>query len=192
VGLHGFARGGLIVDGGRASADDVPPLVARHDFPEEWSILLVRPPAAPAGRHGGGEIAAFAELPPMPERTSERLCRLVLLDLLSAVATRDLDAFGGAVSEIQREVGAAFAPAQGGVYASPQSEALVADMEGLGLVGAGQSSWGPSLYAFGTLDEEARRDVAARIRGRHGLEPSAVIWTRARNVGAELGPVPRD
>ncbi|WP_337175238.1 beta-ribofuranosylaminobenzene 5'-phosphate synthase family protein [Paludisphaera sp.] len=186
VGLHGFARGGLIVDGGRAGADDAPPLVARHGFPAEWSVLVVRPPAAPAGRHGGEEVAAFAELPPMPERTSERLCRLVLMDLLSAVATRDLPSFGAAVSEIQRVVGSAFAPAQGGVYSSPQSEAIVADMGRLGLVGAGQSSWGPSLYAFGTLDGDARRDVAARLLDRHGLTPSAVHWTRARNVGAEM------
>ncbi|OJW23749.1 MAG: beta-RFAP synthase [Planctomycetales bacterium 71-10] len=191
VGLHGFVHGGLIVDGGHASADDVPPLVARLEFPEDWSVLVVRPPAAPAGRHGGDEVAAFADLPPMPERTSERLCRLVLLDLLSAAATRDLDAFGAALAEIQGAVGSAFAPAQGGVYSSPQSEAIVADLGRLGLVGAGQSSWGPSLYAFGTPDEGARRDVAARLRDRHGLGPSAVLWTRARRLGAELTGEPR-
>ncbi len=188
VGLHGFVRGGLIVDGGHASADDVPPLIARLDFPKEWSVLIVRPPAAPAGRHGGEEVAAFGELPPMPERTSERLCRLVLLDLLPAVATRDLAAFGAAVSEIQRAVGSAFAPAQGGVYASAQSEAIVADMERLGLVGAGQSSWGPSLYAFGTLDFEERRHLAARLRDRFGLDRSAAFWAFARNVGANAAP----
>lgn len=186
VGLHGFLRGGLIVDGGHASTDDVPPLVARLEFPEDWSVLVVRPPAAPAGRHGGDEVAAFADLPPMPERTSERLCRLVLLDLLSAAATRDLDAFGAALAEIQRAVGSAFAPAQGGVYSSPQSEAIVADLGRLGLVGAGQSSWGPSLYAFGTPDESERRAISARLRDRHGLAPSAVMWTRARPLGADL------
>lgn len=190
VGLHGFFRGGLIVDGGHAGDDDVPPLVARHEFPEEWSILVVRPPSSPVGRHGGDEIAAFGELPPMPARTSERLCRLVLLDLLSAVATRDLPAFGAAVSEIQREVGSAFAPAQGGVYSGPGSEAIIADMAELGLTGAGQSSWGPSLYAFGILDDDERRNVAARLRERRGLDPSALFWTRARNVGAELAPAP--
>ncbi len=188
VGLHGFLRGGLIVDGGHARPDDIPPMVSRLSFPAEWSILIVRPTAAPVGRHGREEVAAFTGLPPMPERTSERLCRLVLLDLLSAVADRELNAFGAALSEIQREVGSAFAPAQGGVYASPQSEAIVADLGRLGLVGAGQSSWGPSLYAFGSLDDEARRDLARRIQDRHDLPPAAVAWTRARDRGADLEP----
>lgn len=190
VGLHGFLHGGLIVDGGHARSDDVPPMVSRLEFPDDWSVLIVRPPAAPVGRHGGDEVAAFADLPPMPERTSGRLCRLVLLDLLSAAASRDLASFGATLSEIQREVGSAFAPAQGGVYASRQSEAIVADLGRLGLVGAGQSSWGPSLYAFGSLDDEARRDVAAQLRDRHDLAPDAVRWTRARNRGAELTPGP--
>ena len=118
VGLHGFLHGGLLVDGGHRAATDIPPLVARMDFPPDWSILIIQPPG-PKGRHGHDEIAAFAELPPFPERVTERLCRLVLLDILSAVAERDLTAFGAALSELQHHVGTAFAPAQGGVYASP-------------------------------------------------------------------------
>lgn len=182
VGLHGFVHGGLIVDAGHASADDLPPLVSRLEFPADWSVLIVRPPAPP-GRHGGDEITAFADLPPVPETVSGRLCRLVLLDLLGAVATRDLPAFGEALAAVQREVGAAFAPAQGGgVYASPESEALVAELGRLGLFGAGQSSWGPSLYAFGILADDEKQAIAARL----GLPRGAVFWTHARNHGAIL------
>ncbi|WP_165069245.1 beta-ribofuranosylaminobenzene 5'-phosphate synthase family protein [Paludisphaera rhizosphaerae] len=182
VGLHGFVHGGLIVDAGHAAPDDLPPMVSRLEFPAEWSILIVRPPAPP-GRHGGDEVAAFADLPPVPEAVSGRLCRLVLLDLLGAVAARDLPAFGEALTAIQREVGAAFAPAQGGgVYASPESEALVAKLGRLGLFGAGQSSWGPSLYAFGILSDAEKQAVAARL----GLPSEALFWTHARNQGAVL------
>ncbi len=185
VGLHGFLHGGLLVDGGHKVPGDVPPLVSRLEFPPDWSILVVRPPAPP-GLHGRDEAAAFAELPPVPERTSERLCRLVLLDLLSAVASHDLEAFGAALAELQREVGAAFAPAQGGVYASPGSEALVAEFSRLGLVGAGQSSWGPSLYSFGRIADEEREAIATHLRDRHGLALPDVSWTHARNAGAGL------
>jgi beta-RFAP synthase len=185
VGLHGFLHGGLLVDGGHKVPGDLPPLVSRMAFPPDWSILVVRPPVPP-GRHGRDEAAAFAELPPVSERTSERLCRLVLLDLLSAVASRDLEAFGAALAELQREVGAAFAPAQGGVYASPQSEALVAEFARLGLVGGGQSSWGPSLYAFGRVSDDEREAITAHLQARHALAPADVSWTRARDVGAKL------
>ena len=35
IGLHGFAHGGLIVDGGRRSDDALPPLIARLDRPPQ-------------------------------------------------------------------------------------------------------------------------------------------------------------
>jgi len=185
VGLHGFLHGGLVVDGGHKVADDVPPLVSHMTFPPEWSVLIVRPPG-PKGRHGAAEVAAFAELPPCPDRVTERLCRLVLLDLLSAVAERDLAAFGAAVSELQHRVGTAFASAQGGVYATPESETLVEDFGRLGLVGGGQSSWGPSLYAFGAIPAEERSAVAEWLVDRRGLDRSDIVWTRARNQGASI------
>ena len=177
-----------MVDGGHKVADDVPPLVSHMTFPPEWSILIVRPPG-PKGRHGAAEAAAFAELPPCPERVTERLCRLVLLDLLSAVAERDLAAFGAAVGELQHRVGTAFASAQGGVYATPESATLVDDFARHGLVGGGQSSWGPSLYAFGDLSAEDRQAVADWLVDRRGLDRSAVLWTRAQNQGAAITPL---
>lgn len=187
IGLHGFQRGGLLVDGGHRAAGDVPPLVARMDFPSDWSILILRPSGA-KGRHGLDESTAFAKLPPFPDRVTERLCRLVLLDILSAVAERDLSTFGAALAELQRRVGEAFATAQGGVFASPEAEALIVEMGRLGLVGAGQSSWGPSLYAFGNVSDEQRRAIADRLQKDRGLQAREILWTRARNQGASIRP----
>jgi beta-ribofuranosylaminobenzene 5'-phosphate synthase len=185
IGLHGFRHGGLIVDGGRREEDHPPPLVAHVPFPEDWSILIVQPPG-PRGRHGPDELQAFSDLPPLPDRVTERLCRLVLLGILPAVVERDLPAFGQAVIELQHHVGSAFAPLQGGLYASPESESLIAELTRLGLVGAGQSSWGPTIYAFGAISEPDRRSLASRMLDRWGLPPSAVLWTRAANHGAVL------
>ncbi len=185
IGLHGFFRGGLIVDGGRRNEVHPPPLVAWLPFPEDWSILIIQPPG-PRGRHGPDELQAFNDLPPPPDRVTERLCRLVLLGILPAVAERDLSSFGQAVIELQHHVGSAFAPLQGGLYASPDSESLIAELAGLGLMGAGQSSWGPTIYAFGALSEPERRSVASRMLDRWRLPASAVLWTRAANHGAVL------
>ena len=185
IGLHGFRHGGLIVDGGRRDEDHPPALVARLPFPEDWSVLVIQPPG-PRGRHGPDEVRAFSDLPPLPERITERLCRLVLLGILPAVAERDLPAFGEAVIELQHHVGSAFAPFQGGLFASPESESLIVELARLGLVGAGQSSWGPTLYAFGAFSEAERTSVASRILDRWGLPPTAVLWTRAANHGAVL------
>ena len=188
IGLHGFFHGGLLVDGGRRDDVRPPPLVARLPFPKDWSILIVQPPGI-RGRHGPDELQAFATLPPLPDRVTERLCRLVLMGILPAVAEEDLMAFGESLIELQHHVGAAFAPFQEGKYARQDSELLIAELGGLGLVGAGQSSWGPTLYAFGALSEPERAEVSSRIQDRWGFGPSSVFWTRAANRGAVLDPV---
>jgi beta-ribofuranosylaminobenzene 5'-phosphate synthase len=185
IGLHGFLHGGLIVDGGRRDENRPPPLVAHVPFPEDWSVLVLQPPG-PRGRHGPDELRAFSDLPPLSERITERLCRLVLLGILPAVAERDLSAFGQALVELQNHVGSAFSPLQGGLYASPESEALIAELTRLGLVGAGQSSWGPTIYAFGAISESDRINVTSRLFDRWGLPPSAILWTRAANHGSVL------
>jgi beta-RFAP synthase len=185
VGLHGFLRGGLIVDGGRGDQDRPPPLVARMPFPEDWSILTVQLPG-PRGRHGPDEIQAFAQLPPMPDRVTDQLCRLVVLGILPAVAERDLSAFGDALHELQVKVGEAFAPVQGGIYSCSRSESIVDELGRLGLVGAGQTSWGPTLYAFGALSQSEHARVIDRIVDQSCVDPSTVSWTSAANHGALL------
>ncbi|WP_165229934.1 beta-ribofuranosylaminobenzene 5'-phosphate synthase family protein [Aquisphaera insulae] len=187
IGLHGFLHGGLIVDGGRSSNDhaSAPPLLTRLTFPEDWSILLVQP-HGPIGRHGEAERNAFSQLPPTADRLTDHLCRLVLLGILPAVIERDLRAFGSALSELQQAVGRAFATAQGGTFASPQAPAIIEEISRAGLVGAGQTSWGPSLYGFGTIPPQTRDEIRTTLCRKFGLPSTAVIWTAAANHGAEM------
>ena len=185
IGLHGFVQGGLIVDGGRRDEAHPPPMLTRLSFPEDWSVLIVQLAGTP-GRHGSDEIHAFSSLPPVPDTVTERLCRLVLLGILPAVIEHDLPSFGDAVSELQNRVGTAFAPIQGGVYATTQSQAIISEFAQLGLVGAGQSSWGPTLYAFGTLSESDRIAVSARLSEKFSIGPNRLMWTAALNHGALL------
>ncbi len=141
IGLHGFVHGGLIVDGGRRGTEAFPPLITRLEFPSDWRVLVVIPPG-PSGLSGGAETDAFAELPPMSDAVSDRLCRLVLLGLLPAVVEHDLAAFGAALTAIQFHVGRSFAPAQaGGLYGRPDLEPMIDFLRRSGLHGAGQSSW---------------------------------------------------
>jgi beta-ribofuranosylaminobenzene 5'-phosphate synthase len=185
IGLHGFARGGLIVDGGRRSQEGIPPLLARLDFPPDWAVLVVIPSPSP-GLHGDPEARAFRRLPPIPEALTDRLCRLVLLGLLPAVAERDLGPFGTALVEIQQHVGRHFAPAQGGAFARPELEAIVDALRAEGLHGAGQSSWGPTLYAFSDAPADHCAEVLLRLRERFGLGEEAAFWTVANATGCRV------
>ncbi len=183
IGLHGFHQGGLIVDGGRKDESGIPALVARLAFPGEWSILVVQPPGS-HGLHGADERHAFARLPAIAERVTERLSRIVLLDLLPAVVERDLPAFGAALMELQAHVGAAFAPAQGGIYASPRGRAIVEELARSGFVGIGQSSWGPTIYAFSDRSSDELADRPDRLSRRSAIDPACILITQADNQGA--------
>ena len=185
VGLHGFYHGGLIVDGGRKDDGGIPPLLARLQFPDDWSILIVQP-AGTGGLHGLDETQAFANLPPISRATGDSLCRLVLLEILPAVFEHDLKAFGSALGALQERVGAGFAPAQGGIYATPHAAEIVNELKTLGFAGAGQSSWGPTLYAFSEMPRQEIELVAEKLRARFALAASSVFCTRAANEGAVL------
>ncbi len=185
IGIHGFHHGGLIVDGGWKREGEVPPLLARADFPDDWRILIVQPSGV-CGLHGIDESQAFAKLPPISRGTVETLCRLVVLEILPAVIEHDLEAFGAALGELQQRVGAAFAPAQGGIYSTPQAAHIVNALTGLGFVGTGQSSWGPTLYAFSAMPRAEVDRLAERIRADFGLAHASVYCTGAANQGAAI------
>jgi beta-RFAP synthase len=162
VGLWTFALGGLVVEGGvRRGADRPAPLLMRHAVPEDWRIVLVVPKAAP-GLSGVAEARAFDRLEPSGER-SAAIAQLVLTSLLPALVDRDLEEFGGSLTRIQRLVGDAFAPVQGGRF-HPQAGPLVEALLHAGAAGAGQSSWGPAVYGV-TGSEAGGRELVRRMKG---------------------------
>jgi beta-RFAP synthase len=164
VGLWTFALGGLVVEGGRRHGSAEPaPLLVRHAMPDEWRCVLAIPAADP-GLSGSAEVAAFEELRPEPVR-SAAIAQIVLTGLLPALVEHDLAEFGAALTDLQRLVGEAFAPVQGGTF-HPRAAPLVDAMLRLGAAGAGQSSWGPAVYGV-VGSEEQGREIAERIDADH-------------------------
>lgn len=187
IGLHGFGQGGLIVDGGRVRGPAAlpAPLLARLVFPHHWSILVLIPPNL-IGLHGSSEVQAFGQVPPLAASVVDHLCRLVLLDLLPAVIEHNLAEFGAALQEIQSLVGQGFAPAQGGIFARPELADLVEFLRSEGLVGVGQSSWGPTLYGFSAESTSVQAALLGRILHHTGWPPGSAFWTSASQTGARI------
>lgn len=167
IGTWTFAHGGFVLEGGRRpQGTGVAPLLARLPMPATWRSVVAVPDST-RGISGADEAAAFAALPPAPERDVERVAHLVLMALLPSIVDADLPTFGSALSEIQRITGRWFADVQGGAFASGMSEDLVGRMPEWGAVGVGQSSWGPTVY--GIVDGEAAgRALAERVGAAMG------------------------
>ena len=177
-----FMHGGLALDGGRGADDRPAPIIARLPIPEQWHILLVLDPKA-EGVHGACEVAAFKNLPVFPAELAGHLCRLTLMQALPAVAESDLAGFGRAVTEIQKHVGDYFGAVQGGRFASPRVAAVLDALAVNGVEGYGQSSWGPTGFAFAASRAEAERmrGIVASIAAAEGLELQIV---KGRNSGS--------
>ena len=143
------------------------------------------------GVHGAIETGAFRQLPPFPEAEAAHLCRLVLMRILPAAVEGDISTFGQGIGELQRRVGDHFAPFQGGRYASAAVADALVEMEGLGVAGVGQSSWGPT--GFGVVGSEREAQSLIRRLARPGGERGRLrfVIARGRNRGAEVGAAAR-
>jgi beta-RFAP synthase len=186
IGTWIFAGGGLVVEGGRRrGSEECGPLIARLPFPSSWRCVVAVPHASP-GISGAAEAAAFAQLPPPPEREVERIAYLVLLALLPAVAENDIATFGAALSEIQEITGRWFAPAQGGTFAPGPSASLVQGMKEWGAAGVGQSSWGPAVYGI-VEGADAAAELAARTRAALDAQSGGLVLEGPfRSTGARV------
>jgi beta-ribofuranosylaminobenzene 5'-phosphate synthase len=184
VGVALFERGGLAVDAGRGPNTEVPPVVASVNFPKDWRILLILDPRV-EGAHGEEERRAFAGLPPFPANAASEICRCTLMQILPGAAETDLEAFGGGVARIQEILGDHFAPVQGGArFISVPVSRAAARLEALGARGIGQSSWGPTGFAFASDPDHAQFLVRrACAEGELGVE---IRICSARDHGAEI------
>jgi beta-RFAP synthase len=186
IGIHGFARGGFLVDGGKRSEDEIGRLVTRADFPDGWRWLLV----APADKSGTGlsgqeEVQALEQLPRTPLSLTERLCHLTLLEMLPAIGACDCDWFGEALYESGRSVGDYFRPVQGGRYADPRMAELVDWLRGEGVRGVAQTSWGPTIAAC-CHDASRANALKDRILADDRWQGCQAQIVRPLNTGAAI------
>lgn len=147
IGIGTFKHGGFIVDGGRGENTEVPPVISHMSFPDNWRVVLIFDDQT-EGINGVPERRAFNTLPPMNEEMSALLCRLTLMQVLPSIREKNCKRFGDAITQIQNIVGDYFADAQGGRYTSPFLKSILQTMECYGATGMGQSSWGPTGFAF--------------------------------------------
>jgi beta-RFAP synthase len=185
IGIGSFDSGGFLVDGGLAPGAEPAPVIARLAFPPEWRVLLILDPAR-EGLHGSGETAAFGKLPDFAESLAGRLCRVLLLRLLPGLAEHDFAAVSSALGEIQQRLGDYFSVAQNGRYSSPDVAEALAWLHGQGILGIGQSSWGPTGFAL--LESAAHADAVVKALGARFAAPRKLEFRSVggRNRGADI------
>ena len=200
VGVGTFESGGFHLDVGHPTerftterpADGswrVPPTGARHDLPESWRFVVVVPAIEP-GRSGAAEDDGMSAIVERAEPAiAEEISQVLTQRLLPAAAESDLEGFGSAVSEIGRLNGVWYANEQGGTYRPPLGEIVDALGSSPAVAGAGQSSWGPTVYGLTTeTDAEEARAAAGRALDRAGVGGETYVC-RPASEGARIEDV---
>ena len=183
IGVAAYEWGGFIVDGGHkgkteflpSSASgkyDPAPVIVRHDFPD-WTIVLALPNLQ--GASDRREVDIFRQNCPLPLTEIQELCHVILMEMLPAVVESDIESFGRSVDRVQmigfkrREL-----------ELQPFCARLVRFMRENGALGAGMSSFGPTVYGI-TEGTRLLSSVQSYLNETTGGEVRAV---KAQNSGA--------
>jgi beta-ribofuranosylaminobenzene 5'-phosphate synthase len=193
IGVAAVEDGGFIVDGGhrfrRGQHDkqeympsgasvgiDPPPVLARCDFPD-WDVLVV----VPLGKGASGlrEVALFKIVCPIPIEQVRQMCHILLMQMMPAVAEKDLESFGQAMEAFQ-ELG--FKVFELRAQTNLPGDCLTFLRENGGM-GVGMSSWGPAVYAFGE-DLSSLWKQSREWLDSHG--GGVAVLTKANNRGMRI------
>jgi beta-ribofuranosylaminobenzene 5'-phosphate synthase len=198
IGTAAFQTGGFILDGGHpleakdlpdagheTAKQSIPRVTFQHPLPQGWRFVIAIPQTSP-GMSGESEKRAFDALPSTPASLAEKISRLVLIKMLPSLIDQDILNFGAALTEVQRLVGDCFAGVQGGRFANNTSDHIISFFLKQGACGAGQSSWGPAVYALVNGQEEAVRLEGETQKFLQSLNGGTTFAVSADNQGAQI------
>lgn len=192
LGFYSFTNGGLIFDGGFVAGEDhIPPLVFRAEVPLDVVAVVYASPLGLASRVAGlkeREREVLRRMPRMDPGFADRVSRMLLMGVLANAADgRWREAFRW-LGEFNRALGEYWAEKQGSIYCCVEVEKAIAAMIEAGAWGAGQSSWGPTVYAF-TEPSIAEEVLRAAVRLLRSNGPLLAGIARVDNRGAVIrGP----
>jgi len=185
IGIGVFEQGGLVVDGGRGEQTVTPPVISHMDIPEQWRFILVFDQRG-QGLHGEQEINAFKELPVFPHQEAARLCYLLMMQGLPAIAEKNIKLFGDVITQLQQSVGEHFSSVQGGIFTSAEVAEAMQWLEQQGAVAIGQTSWGPT--GFCAVDSVQKADaLVAEMQAKFSkYNHLSFVSASARNSGGDV------
>jgi beta-RFAP synthase len=194
VGTALFERGGFVVEAGLKSQgnkpspqalENLPPVIFRQSFPEDW-FFVIAIPNVEKGLSGQKEVTAFKLLQPMHKEKAALISHLIVMGLLPALKEKDIETFGKALTEIQSIVGDYFASVQGARFSSSPADDCIKHMLKNGAQGAGQSSWGPTVYGLVHGEAEAKKISVSTKSFLQESVGGQVFFTTANNKGAYI------
>lgn len=184
IGTYGFVEGGLLVEAGKLGNELLSPLLARVALPSDWRFVLIIPKTE-QGLHGVEERHAFGELPPVPPEVTQQLRQLAAERLVPAADEGRFVDFAIALGEYGQLAGNCFARFQRGAFANERVSCLVERLRQNGVHGAGQTSWGPTVFAV-VVDPTSAENLIQLLRSWPEAADSELVVARPAFEGARI------
>ncbi len=171
VGTHGYWQGGMIYEAGDGEAGDGEAdekavgenLNAVQEgvyLPEEWRVAVLRPLDHVFAVSGEQERDKFSRLQPASEKVGHELRRLVIEEIMPAAKRGHFNAFANGTRIYNELSGRLFASVQGGSYNGEAVTRVIEWLSDQGVLGHGQSSWGPGVFAWFESQKAAEAGLA--------------------------------
>ncbi len=148
IGTYGFKHGGFILEGGKSTPLETPPLLFRNDVPEEWRFIVIR--AKEWEGFNEEEEQPIMEEIMVDKKYPQIICHHIMMGILPALRKKDIEDFGYHLTSIQKAVGDSFSDYQSGIF-HPAVGGIIGELKEH-TYGVGQSSWGPTIYGLTDVD----------------------------------------
>lgn len=190
IGFGVFYYGGFIIDGGRITEEKendkyLPPILFKDKIPEDWCFIIILPSLDKEKMAGEKEIKTFKEIEKMDIEICAESSHHLLLGMLPALKEKDIKKFSVHLNKIEDNVADYFSKIQSGRYTSEYAQEIIAFLESNQVLGRGQSSWGPSLYALLPNEKKAKKikkDILIKFKSKI----DKIYITSAANEGAKI------
>ena len=190
IGFGAFYYGGFITDGGRITKEKendnyLPPILFQEKIPVDWCFIIILPSLDKEKIAGEKEIKTFKKLEKMDIDICAKNSHHLLLGMLPALKEKDIKKFSTHLNIIEDNAADYFSEIQSGRYTSKYSQEILTFLEEHGVLGRGQSSWGPSLYALIENKERAKK-IKEKILTKFTKIINKIYITSAENGGAKI------
>jgi beta-RFAP synthase len=167
VGTHGYWQGGMIYETGdgkageKAIPENLNAVQEGVGLPKEWRVAVLRPLDHEFPVSGQQEREKFSRLKPASEKVGHELRRLVIEEIMPAAKRGQFNSFADATRIYNELSGRLFASVQGGSYNGKAVTRVIEWLSDRGVLGHGQSSWGPGVFAWFESQNAAEAGLAS-------------------------------
>ena len=181
VGLISFIHGGFLID--LKTRNKFFNDIGKVFFPENWKIILIKDKIQ--GMHGKSEINAFKKASSFNTKNI-KMTDLILQKIYPSLIENNFSEFAKTITKIQNIMGKYFNSFQGGIYSSNRVGKVLNFLKKENVLGFGQTSWGPSGFAFFPNIKKAKKmkqKLKKRFSSCNNLE---FIICSGKNSGADI------